>query len=72
MSTRCPAWLSAIGVSVIFAAIHPQGWTTIPALGSIGLVLALIRLQRDSLVASMTAHAMNNSLLVVFLILATG
>jgi membrane protease YdiL (CAAX protease family) len=72
LTARFPRWVSVIVVSIIFAAIHPQGWTVLPALGSIGAVLAMIRLQRDSLVASMTAHAMNNSLLVAFLIFATG
>ncbi len=64
-------WIaSALLVSVIFAAIHPQGWTTIPALGAVAVVLAALREQRDSIIASMTAHALNNFLVIMLLILA--
>jgi membrane protease YdiL (CAAX protease family) len=60
--------LSALLVSLIFAGIHPQGWMAIPVLGSLAMVLAALREQRESLIAPMTAHALNNtSLLVVFL-----
>ncbi|MGN6728054.1 MAG: CPBP family glutamic-type intramembrane protease [Tepidisphaeraceae bacterium] len=56
---------------MIFASIHPQGWAAIPALASIGLVLALIRQWRGSLVPSMVAHALHNGALlgVVLLVL---
>jgi membrane protease YdiL (CAAX protease family) len=54
-------WIISAGlVAVIFAAIHPQGWTMIPGLGSIAIVLAAIREWRGSLWASITAHATNN------------
>lgn len=49
---------------VIFAALHPQGWMGIPALTAMGFGFALIREWRDSLIAPMTAHAINNGLLV--------
>ena len=43
-------WLISAGlVAFIFAAIHPQGWTFIPALGSIAIVLAADREWRGSL-----------------------
>jgi membrane protease YdiL (CAAX protease family) len=67
---RWRPWISAIVVSLIFAAIHPQGWTAIPVLGTIALVLAALREWRGSLVASMTAHAINNGALVLFMGLA--
>lgn len=54
-------WLVSAGtVSLLFAMIHPQGWTFIPALGSIAVVLALLREWRGSIIASMTAHALSN------------
>lgn len=62
---------AAILSGLIFASIHPQGWAAIPALASIGLVLALIRQWRGSLVPSMVAHALHNGALlgVVLLVL---
>jgi membrane protease YdiL (CAAX protease family) len=65
-------WASAIPVSLIFAAIHPQGWTTIPALASLALVLAGIREWRGSILGSMTAHALHNTLVLVTLALTIG
>lgn len=72
LTRRLPVFLSALLVSLLFAAIHPQGWTAIPLLGTIGMVLALIRIRRDSLLASMAAHSLNNTLLIVLMITATG
>ena len=61
--------MSALGTGVIFAAVHPQGWTAIPALGAIGFVLALIREWRGGLLASMAAHALNNGTLLTLMLL---
>ncbi len=55
---------AALTTGLVFAAIHPQGLATIPVLGAIGVVFALIREWRDSLIASMTAHACNNFLVL--------
>jgi len=52
----------------IFAAIHPQGWMAIPALGSIGLSFSLLREWRTSLIAPMTAHALNNGTITLLLL----
>jgi len=52
--------LSACTTSLIFAAIHPQGWTMIPALFGIAMVLAGIREWRGTILASAAAHALNN------------
>jgi hypothetical protein len=65
-------WISAPVVSLIFVAIHPQGWVAIPVLGAIALVLAGLREWRGSLVASMTAHAMNNGVAVALMVLLMG
>lgn len=55
---------SAIFAGIIFAALHPQGFYAIPALASIGVGFSLLREWRDSLIAPMTAHAINNGVLV--------
>jgi membrane protease YdiL (CAAX protease family) len=66
-------WLiSASVVAVLFAAIHPQGWTFIPALGSIAIVLAALREWRGSLWAPITAHAMNNFLVLTLALMASS
>ncbi|HSR53709.1 MAG TPA: type II CAAX endopeptidase family protein, partial [Acidobacteriota bacterium] len=66
---RYSALASALLSGVIFAAIHPQGLAALPILGSIGLVLALIREWRGSLIASMTAHALNNFVALTLVLL---
>lgn len=48
----------------IFAALHPQGWMAIPALTAMGFSFAALREWRDSLIAPMTAHAINNGVLI--------
>jgi membrane protease YdiL (CAAX protease family) len=66
---RWRPWLSAAVVSLLFAAIHPQGWAGIPVLASIAIVLALLREWRGSLLASMTGHALNNGVVLTGLVL---
>lgn len=58
---------SALLTGLIFAALHPQGFFAIPALASIGIGFSLLREWRDSLVAPMVAHAINNGFLVLML-----
>jgi membrane protease YdiL (CAAX protease family) len=62
-------WVSAMVVGLLFAAVHPQGWTTIPVLGVIGMVLCGLREWRGSLIASMTAHALNNGTVLTLALL---
>jgi membrane protease YdiL (CAAX protease family) len=64
--------LSALISGLIFAAIHPQGWTLIPVLAGIGAVLAIIRQWRGTLISSITAHALHNGILVTLMILLMG
>jgi len=71
LRNRLGWWISAPVVSLIFAAIHPQGWVAIPMLGAIALVLAALREWRGSLIAPMTAHALNNAAAVLVMILVT-
>jgi membrane protease YdiL (CAAX protease family) len=65
------ALLSAAGVSFVFAVIHPQGWLGVPVLMTLAFSFALVREWRWSLAASMTMHALNNTLAVLFVTLAT-
>ena len=62
-------FLSAVIVSLIFAAIHPQGLLGVPALMTIAMMLAALREWRGSLIAPMVAHALHNFVLVTILIL---
>ncbi|MFO0881444.1 MAG: type II CAAX endopeptidase family protein [Gemmataceae bacterium] len=69
-------WISvavaALASSVLFAAIHPQGWLAVPALTMLALVFALAREWRQSLVPAMVAHAINNGLMTLMLLLLAG
>ena len=64
--------VSGLVSGFLFAMVHPQGWIAIPALASIGFGLAGIREWRDSLIASMTAHALNNGLVISLLFVVFG
>jgi membrane protease YdiL (CAAX protease family) len=66
-------WLFSAAVSaLIFASLHPQGWTAIPILGAIGFVFAGIREWRGTALASAAAHALNNAVATTMLILTLG
>lgn len=65
-------WISAAIVSVLFAAIHPQGWAGLPVLISIAVILAGIREWRGSIFASAAAHALNNAAVTTMLVIATS
>jgi membrane protease YdiL (CAAX protease family) len=65
-------WISALVVSLIFAAIHPQGWAAIPPLAMIAVTFAAIREWRGTIVASATAHALNNGMITLVLVIATS
>jgi membrane protease YdiL (CAAX protease family) len=60
---------SAALVAFIFAAIHPQGWTTIPALGMIAFILAALREWRGSILAPMAAHGFSNGVVMTLFLL---
>jgi len=55
---------SAIGSSLIFAAIHPQGIVFVPILGALAVAFCLAREMRGSLISCMVAHGINNALVV--------
>lgn len=66
------ALLSAFVVSVLFAAIHPQGLSFAPVLAGLAFVFALVREWRGSLVAPMTAHALTNGMSLLVLSVVFG
>jgi membrane protease YdiL (CAAX protease family) len=72
LRTRWSWLLSALISSLIFAGVHPQGWVAIPVLGAIALIFCAMREWRSSIIASMTAHALHNGVLVIFLLLGTA
>jgi membrane protease YdiL (CAAX protease family) len=59
---RAGWWITAPIVGLIFALVHPQGWTLVPVLGGVGFVFCGIREWRGSILACMTAHALHNTL----------
>ncbi len=61
--------VAALLGGVIFAALHPQGLIAIPALSAMGVGFCLLREWRDSLIAPMVAHAINNGLIVLMVML---
>jgi membrane protease YdiL (CAAX protease family) len=60
--------IAGIGTGFLFAVLHPQGWIAVPLLGTIGFILSTIREWRSSIIASMTAHAMNNGTVLILTI----
>jgi membrane protease YdiL (CAAX protease family) len=64
--------LSALIVAFLFAAIHPQGISTIPVLMSLAFVFAMIREWRGSLLGPMIAHALHNSILITLNVILLG
>lgn len=67
---RSRQWVFAgISTGILFAIVHPQGWMAVPVLGMIGFNLSAIREWRGSLIASMTAHALNNAMALLFAVL---
>jgi membrane protease YdiL (CAAX protease family) len=64
--------LSALAVSFVFAVIHPQGWFGVPPLMGLAFVFCLAREWRGTLIAPMVAHAIQNTIITVLVILAAG
>ncbi len=62
-------FMSAMVSSLIFAAIHPQGLYGIPILATLAIGFALVREWRESLIAPMLMHAINNGLVTCLLFL---
>jgi membrane protease YdiL (CAAX protease family) len=62
--------VSAVVVSFLFAAIHPQGLLAVPALMALALGLTLLREWRGSLLPSMMVHGIHNGLTAFVLVQA--
>jgi membrane protease YdiL (CAAX protease family) len=69
---RLPFIVASLIVSFIFAVIHPQGLAAVPALMGIAIVLAALREWRGSIVAPVVAHAINNGVILILLVLLIG
>lgn len=63
-------WTLGILLSAfVFAVIHPQGWAGVPAIMALAATFSLLRMWRRSLIAPMTAHALNNGIMCVMMLL---
>ena len=56
--------LAAVISSVIFAAIHPQGFVFIPPLAGLGIGFCIAREWRGSIVPAMVAHGVSNGIVM--------
>ena len=72
LRTRWGWLMSALISSVVFAAVHPQGWSLIPGLAGLAIVFSGIREWRSSTYAGMAAHALHNGALVTLLVVGMG
>lgn len=68
LRTRWGWLLTALISSLIFAMIHPQGWTMIPGLASLAIVFCAIREWRGSTIGGIIAHALHNGTLVTVMV----
>jgi membrane protease YdiL (CAAX protease family) len=64
--------VSALVVSFLFAAIHPQGLFGIPPLMALAFAFTIAREWRGTLVPNMVAHALNNSMVTLAILAAVG
>lgn len=55
-----PVWVAALGSAAVFAAMHGYMFMQLVLVGSLGLMFALMREWRGSLIPSVTAHAVHN------------
>jgi membrane protease YdiL (CAAX protease family) len=69
LRARLPWPAASAVVALLFAAVHPQGWAAIPVLGGIAMSLATIREWRGSIIAPTVAHAINNGVVTILLVL---
>jgi membrane protease YdiL (CAAX protease family) len=58
--------------SLIFAAIHPQGWVAIPALMSLAFAFVIVREWRGTVIPSMIVHAISNGIVMSLLLILLG
>ena len=70
LSSMSRWWAGAIVSAFVFAVIHPQGWAGVPPIMAIALTMSSLRLVRGSIIAPMTAHAVNNGLVSLLMVFA--
>jgi len=63
---------SCLGVSFIFAVIHPQGLLAVPVLMALALGFNLVREWRGTVLPGMVAHGLNNGLVITLAIMLLG
>lgn len=67
------AWLrwllGMLLAAFVFAVIHPQGWAGVPAIMALAATFSFLRMWRHSLIAPMTAHALNNGIMCAMMLL---
>lgn len=67
------AWLrwllGMLLAAFVFAVIHPQGWAGVPAIMALAATFSFLRMWRQSLIAPMTAHALNNGIMCAMMLL---
>lgn len=68
MSGRVPVLVAGLLTALLFAFMHNYGPMMAPPLIALGFAFALMRLWRVSLVSAITAHAIHNGILVVFML----
>jgi membrane protease YdiL (CAAX protease family) len=64
--------VSAAVVSLLFAAIHPQGLLFVPVLAALAFAFCLAREWRGSLIAPMVAHGLTNGITLLLLLFLLG
>ena len=62
---------SLLVVSLVFAAIHPQGLMAVPALATIAVGLGVMREWRGSLLAPMVMHGCSNAVVITMMVVVT-
>lgn len=67
---RMSPFISMLVTGFVFAVVHPQGLVAVPALMSLGVIFAMMREWRGSLIAPMTAHALHNGTIITIVTLA--
>ncbi len=63
---------SAVLVSFVFAVIHPQGVLAVPVLMSLAVGFSMAREWRGTLIPSMVAHGLNNTMVTVLLLVSAS
>jgi membrane protease YdiL (CAAX protease family) len=59
---------SGLVCSLLFAAVHPQGPIAIPALTTLAFGFTMAREWRGTLIPAVTAHAVNNAVVITLLV----